>query len=118
MQDIAAFLAGQPLKAGSPPKGEAPAKATELCVACHGLDGVGITPQYPSLAGQYPDYLERALKDYRDGGRKNAVMGGFVTGLSDADIKALASYYAEQQPRLSTAEHATWFLQANKSEKK
>ena len=112
MQDIAAFLAGKALEPGNPPEGKAPAKATELCVACHGSDGVGITPQYPSLAGQYADYLERALKDYRDGGRKNPIMGGFVSSLSDADIKALAAYYAEQKPQLSTAEHANWFLQA------
>ena len=118
MQDIAAFLAGKPLQAGNQPEGKAPAKATELCVACHGPDGVGITPQYPSLAGQYADYLERALKDYRDGGRKNPIMGGFVANLTDADIKALADYYAGQQPPLSTAEHATFFLQASKSEKK
>jgi cytochrome c553 len=79
---------------------------------------VGITPQYPSLAGQYADYLERALKDYRDGGRKNPIMGGFVADLSDADIKALATYYSDQQPQLNTATHATWFLQASKSENK
>ena len=118
MQDIGAFLAGKPLKAGNPPQGKPPAKATELCVACHGADGVGITPQYPSLAGQYADYLERALMDYRDGGRKNPVMSGFVTGLSDADIKALADYYAEQEPPLVPATHATWFLQANESDNK
>ena len=118
MQDLAAFLAGEPLKAGNPPEGQPPAKATELCVACHGADGVGITPQYPTLAGQYADYLERTLLDYRDGGRKNPVMGGFVTGLSDADIKALAKYYAEQEPPLTSAEHATWFLQASKSDDK
>lgn len=118
MQDIGAFLAGKPLKAGNPPKGEPPAKATELCVACHGTDGVGITPQYPSLAGQYADYLERALKDYRDGGRKNPVMGAFMIGMSDADIKTLADYYAEQEPPLATASHATWFLQANESDNK
>ena len=118
MQDIAAFLAGTPLKPGSTPKGEAPAKAKELCVTCHGADGVGITPMYPSLAGQHADYLERALKDYRDGGRKNPIMSGFVAGLSDADIKALATYYAGQQPPLSTAAHATWFMQASHPDKK
>ncbi len=114
MQDVAAFLAGEPLKPGNPPRGDAPAKATELCVACHGTDGVGITPQYPSLAGQYVDYLERALLDYRDGGRRNPVMAGFVAGLSDADIKALAEYYARQQPALVTARHATWFFAGRK----
>jgi cytochrome c553 len=111
MEDIAAFLAAEPLKPGAAPIGEPPAKATELCVACHGADGVGITPQYPTLAGQHADYLERALRDYRDGGRKNPIMAGFVTGLTDADIRQLAVYYAEQRPALTTAEHAMWFVQ-------
>lgn len=116
MEDIAAFLAGVPLQPGSEPEGKPPAKATELCVACHGTDGVGITPQYPSLAGQYADYLERALLDYRDGGRKNQLMAAFMTGLSDADIKALAGYYAEQRPALSTPKHAMWFAQEKQSD--
>jgi cytochrome c553 len=111
MQDIAAFLAGKSLTTGTPPVGKAPAKVQELCVACHGPDGVGITPQYPSLAGQHEDYLERALKDYRDGGRKNPVMGGFVAQLTDGDIKELAEYYSKQRPGLVTAKHATWFAQ-------
>lgn len=116
MQDIAAFLAGVPLKPGSPPEGKAPAKAQELCTSCHGPDGVGITPQYPSLSGQHADYLERTLRDYRDGGRKNPLMAAFVTDLSDEDIKALAEYYAQQRPGLSTAEHAMWFAQEKKSD--
>ena len=114
MQDIAAFLASEPLKPGATPVGEAPAKATELCVACHGPDGVGITPLYPTLAGQHADYLDRALRDYRDGGRKNAIMAGFVTGLTDEDIKGLAAYYAKQRPALTTAKHAMWFVQEEK----
>lgn len=111
MQDIAAFLAGKSLQAGATPVGKAPQKAQELCVACHGPEGVGITPLYPSLAGQHEDYLERALKDYRDGGRKNPVMSGFVSQLTDEDIKELAEYYSQQRPSLSTAKHALWFAQ-------
>jgi cytochrome c553 len=111
MQDIGAFLAGKSLQAGAKPVGKPPQKAQELCVACHGPEGVGITPQYPSLAGQHADYLERALRDYRDGGRKNPVMGGFVAQLTDEDIEELAEYYARQNPSLSTARHATWFAQ-------
>ncbi len=111
MQDIAAFLAGKTLKPGAAPVGKAPAKVTELCVSCHGADGVGITPQYATLTGQHADYLERALRDYRDGGRRNPVMAAFVTGLTDADIKELAAYYAGQRPALDTAKHAMWFSQ-------
>ena len=51
------------------------------------------------------------LKDYRDGGRKNPVMSGFVSQLTDEDIKELAEYYSQQRPSLSTAKHATWFAQ-------
>jgi cytochrome c553 len=111
MQDIAAFIAGKPLAAGAQPVGKAPAKVQELCVACHGPDGVGVTPMYPSLAGQHEDYLERALFDYRDGGRKNPIMGGFVAQLSDKEIKELAEYYSKQRPSLTTAEHPSWFFQ-------
>jgi cytochrome c553 len=114
MQDIAAFLAAEPLKPGAAPVGTPPARATELCVACHGTDGVGITPQYPTISGQHADYLERALRDYRDGGRKNPIMAGFTTGLSDAEIRQLAAYYAAQRPPLTTAKHAMWFVQEEK----
>ncbi len=102
--DIAAFLAGPtiPVAAAPKPVGKAPA-AAQTCVACHGTDGVGITAQYPTLAGQHPDYIERALTDYKNGGRKNAIMAGFASQLSAADIKALAAYYAAQRPGLETS---------------
>ncbi len=65
------------------------------CQACHGADGKAtIDPQYPSLAGQYRDYLERALHEYKSGARKNLIMAGFVATLSNQDIEDLATYYA------------------------
>jgi cytochrome c553 len=75
----------------------------QTCVACHGVDGVGITPQYPTLAGQHADYLARALTDYKRGGRKNAIMAGFASSLTTADIRALSAYYAAQRPGLETS---------------
>ena len=113
MKDIGAFLAGEALKPAAQPKGigQLPKKAETLCVACHGPDGIGTVGQYPTLAGQHADYLERTLLDYKNGGRKNPVMAGFVTDLSDQDIRELAKYYAQQKPALSTAEHANWFAQ-------
>jgi cytochrome c553 len=111
MQDIAAFFAGTPLKPGSPPVGKAPESA-QLCVACHGQDGVGITPQYPSLAGQHADYIERALHDYKKGGRKNPIMGTFAGQIKDDDVKVLARYYAQQQPPLRTEERPSTILTA------
>lgn len=101
--DVAAYVAGPAVKpaADAKPVGTPPAAAA-VCVSCHGTDGIGITPQYPSLAGQYDDYLVRALTDYKKGGRKNAIMAGFAGQLSAADIEQLAAYYSKQRSVLSS----------------
>lgn len=72
------------------------------CEACHGADGLGTNPMYPVIAGQYEDYLVHALKAYRDGSRKNAIMAGLAAPLSDEDIKDLAAYYAAMSSALHT----------------
>ena len=72
------------------------AKVKEICQACHGLDGNSPTPDYPKLGGQYPDYLQKALRDYKSGARKNPIMAGFAGALTDKDIENLAAYYASQ----------------------
>jgi len=103
MQDMAAYLSGQELKPGGHAVGTVP-KAGQTCVACHGNDGIGILPEYPNLAGQHADYMEQALKAYRAGQRKNPVMGGMATALTDADIKELARYYSGQRPSLCSTD--------------
>lgn len=70
------------------------AKAEQVCKTCHGMDGNGIDETYPKLAGQYADYMVQALKDYRSGARKNAIMAGFAATLTDEDIENVAAYYA------------------------
>lgn len=66
-----------------------------VCQACHGADGnAGTDPQYPRLAGQYRDYLARALHEYKSGERKNVIMAGFAATLSDEDIDNVTAYYA------------------------
>jgi len=80
------------------------AKAKEVCAACHGENGNSATPDYPRLAGQHPDYLAKALRDYKSGSRKNPIMSGFAAALSKQDIDNVSAYYAEQ-PRVLTAKH-------------
>ncbi|MCU0977392.1 MAG: c-type cytochrome [Steroidobacteraceae bacterium] len=99
--DIAAYFEGPaPVTSGGTPVGTMPA-AGQACMACHGADGVGILPEYPTLAGQHEDYLRQALRDYRAGKRQNAIMNGFAATLTDADIRQLAAYFA-RQPGLYT----------------
>lgn len=96
MQDIAAYFQGVDRAPAAAPVGTAPAVAA-TCAACHGPTGVGIGPDYPTIAGQHRDYLEHALNDYRTGKRKNVIMQPFAQQLSPEDIKALAAYFSAQQ---------------------
>jgi cytochrome c553 len=93
---ISLFLAFGVLLSGTAHAGNPELGRTKAapCAACHGQDGRGISPEFPALAGQYADYLAHALRQYRDGGRKNAVMAPFAAGLSDSDIEDLAAYFA------------------------
>jgi cytochrome c553 len=102
MQAVAQYLSGQEIAKGRP-VGTAP-KVAQTCIACHGTDGLGIMPEYPNLTGQHPDYIEQALKAYRSGQRKNAVMAGMAGPLKDEDIDELAEYYGRQQPSLCSTD--------------
>jgi len=101
MTDVAAYLAGKPLVSSGKPEGTVP-QAAQLCVSCHGQDGVAVAPVYPSLAGQHEDYIVRALEEYRHGGRKNPVMKGFAANLKDDDIAQIAAYFSRLTPSLGT----------------
>ena len=101
MADAAAYLAGKPLAASGKPPGAVP-QAAQLCVSCHGENGIAVAPIYPSLAGQHVDYLVRALNEYKHGGRKNPVMKGFAANLKDEDIAQIAAYFSSMSPSLTT----------------
>ncbi len=77
-------------KGGDPEAGKAKAEA---CQACHGPEGKGKAPNFPRLAGQFPDYLAKALKDYKKGARQDPTMRGMAAGLSEEDIADLAAYF-------------------------
>ena len=68
------------------------------CMACHGPDGRGMAGAgYPQLAGQWADYVQAKLKDWKNGTSwgddANAkIMPEIARRLGDADIAALASY--------------------------
>ncbi|HVO45037.1 MAG TPA: cytochrome c [Steroidobacteraceae bacterium] len=99
--DIVAYLAGKPLTSSGKSQGAVP-QAAQLCTSCHGQDGVGITPQYPTLAGQHPDYIVRALQEYKKGGRKNPIMSAMAAQVKDEDMAVIAEYFSKLKPSLST----------------
>jgi cytochrome c553 len=77
--------------AADPPPGRVKAQP---CVPCHGTDGLSVAPDAPHLAGQPRIYLEQQLRDFRAGKRRHEVMNVIAKPLTDADIAALAEWYA------------------------
>jgi cytochrome c553 len=79
---------------------QAGATKAQVCEACHGAGGDSKVPDFPKLAGQRPDYLAKALRDYKSGARKNAIMAPMAQPLTAQDIENLAAYYAAQPAAL------------------
>ena len=79
-------------------KGDADAGRTKSqpCKACHGEAGISVSPEFPKIAGQHPDYLAAAMRHYKLGKRKNPIMAGQVANLSEKDILDLAAFFATQ----------------------
>ena len=92
---IAVLAAGPALAAESGVE-----KKAETCTnaACHGPAGNGgSNPEIPRLAGQYYDYLVRAISEYKAGTRKNAIMMPMVEKLTRRDVEELATYFSSQK---------------------
>lgn len=103
MEDVAAYFAGLGAEAKSGSKiADEPLAAT--CMTCHGPGGLSTIPTNPILAGQYESYIEQSLYSYRSGERKNPIMGGFASTLSDEDIGKLAEYFSAHNGPLRTAD--------------
>jgi len=95
IQDVAAYFAGlgnETVAAGGT-KGASLDKA-QACVACHGANGISISPTWPTLAGQHEEYLEHSLRQYVAGTRGDAVMQAQAALIAEEDIKMLARYFA------------------------
>jgi cytochrome c553 len=74
---------------------EVPEAVVESCARCHGDSGLGRGEgAFPRLAGQRPAYLYASLRAFADGERHSGIMEPVAAGLSDAELRALARYYA------------------------
>lgn len=80
---------------------EAPAAAevpVSMCIGCHSIPGYQASFPYvyrvPKIGGQSQQYLEAALKAYRQGARNHPSMTAVAKGLTDPQISAVAAYYA------------------------
>ncbi len=95
IQDVAAYLSGiggDTVAAGG--DSTAGIDATSTCVACHGQNGISLSPTWPTLAGQHEDYLVHAMNQYRDGTRTDPVMSPMAAALTEDDVLLLARFYS------------------------
>jgi len=97
---LATYPAAEPLPADATQLGaQIVAQGTKngavACARCHGFDGAADgSGAFPKLTGQSSDYFETELRNYISGDRQNALMQPIAKGLNDAEIKAVAQYYA------------------------
>ena len=99
-----AALSNAALAASPVGNADAGAAKSATCAACHGLDGNSPAPQWPKLASQHADYIQRQSALVRDGHREVIEMMPFVQGLSDQDLADIGAYYATQVIRPGVAD--------------
>ncbi len=69
-------------------------KSIDLCVGCHGSNGIGLEDEYPNLAGQQKNYLFKQLNDFRSGARANPSMNAIAKTLKLEDMRELSHYFS------------------------
>lgn len=68
---------------------------SQICVACHGDQGISQQDNYPHLHGQQQTYLLRQMRTFRNGGdRRDPIMTPMLEPMSDQDLVNLAAYFA------------------------
>ena len=72
------------------------AAIAKTCNNCHGANGISSDAIIPNLAGQSSAAIYKQLEDFRSNKRNAAVMGVFVSPLSEQNLLDLAANYALQ----------------------
>src|SRR5947208_10764479 len=76
----------------------------QLCVGCHGDNGVSQMDNIPSLAAQPDQFIQWQLVYFRAGTRKNEQMQPIVEQLNNDDIRNLGAYFAQLAPPKAPAD--------------
>lgn len=98
----------RPASKGDTAKGET--IATQICVACHTVDGTRGLSANPILQGQHPEYLVKQLQEFKSGARDNAIMKGFAATLSEQDMRDVAAFYASKTAKPGVATNKATLL--------
>lgn len=109
MRNVAAFFASQKQKPQVAKDRDTVERARQLyragdatkglpaCAACHGPSGNGTPAEFPAISGQFSEYTETQLRNFRAGDRANdpnAMMRTLALRMTDKEIKILSDYIA------------------------
>ena len=72
---------------------EAGKEKAAICAGCHGADGHAMNPEWPNLAGQNAKYIEKQLKSFQNGNRKNDMMTPMAQSLDAEGVANVAAYF-------------------------
>jgi len=67
--------------------------AAQGCVGCHGVRGTG-SGAIPGIAGRPAAEITTSMNAFRANARPGTIMGRIARGYSEADIAAIAAYFA------------------------
>jgi cytochrome c553 len=72
---------------------DAGSEKARACQVCHGKGGKSTNPTYPRLAGQHAKYIIKQLKAFKSGTRKDPIMNGMASTLSEKDMEDVAAFF-------------------------
>lgn len=67
------------------------------CAACHGTNGQSVGGAIPGLAGTNKEYFVNQMKAFKEGKREATIMHQLSKGYNDAEVVALADFFAAQK---------------------
>ncbi len=102
---IGLFAAGAIQAAGTHAADAKTESLANTCNACHGMNGVSVGPNMPSIGGLSESYLYAVMQQWKNGERYSATMGRHFKGYSDQELDAIAKYFS-QLPWVPVAQNA------------
>ena len=92
---LISIVMSMPIYAGDIAKGK---EKSVVCAGCHGANGIGLSQEFPNLAGQKEVYILKQLKAFKSGARKDPTMTTMVVALENKDMENLAAYFSSLKP--------------------
>jgi sulfide dehydrogenase cytochrome subunit len=95
-KEAAAPAAEKPAPAPASTGIRSPSMLANTCAGCHGTNGASAGKMMPIIGGMEKEFMQTILMEYKTGERDSTIMGRIAKGYSNNELKAIASYMAEQ----------------------